>query len=276
MANTYSTSTGVLILDKVTPMIMALFGAFALDPTTPGNGEVYIASTPEDEPHWGKVNDRVAALRSDLGVELPDDTSEGIAMELFALAEHFGINDPGLFQLLDHHEFTEDEDADLQVLFDLAQWFDDGHGLKAIKFEGSWRCDKPQLFEFGGAGDFIGRHISVRSSSATAIVLGAELDAAIEIGNLDGVATRFVTQINGILAGLTDGAIADRVRVKLGRSLVDAYGKLEEGSPAWLRATFDTEHPDHPRSAWRSEVANDDTLLGYWEWVFHSIEGAAV
>lgn len=32
------------------------------------------------------------------------------------------------------------------------------------------------------------------------------------------------------------------------------------------------EHPDYPKSDWRHEVANDDTLLGYWEWVEHQIE----
>jgi len=25
--------------------------------------------------------------------------------------------------------------------------------------------------------------------------------------------------------------------------------------------------PQHPRSDWQEEVANGDTLLGYWEWV---------
>ena len=32
------------------------------------------------------------------------------------------------------------------------------------------------------------------------------------------------------------------------------------------------EHPDYPRSDWQDEVANDDTLLGYWDWVDHRIE----
>lgn len=27
------------------------------------------------------------------------------------------------------------------------------------------------------------------------------------------------------------------------------------------------EHPDHPLSLWKYEVANDDTRLGYWAWV---------
>ncbi len=34
------------------------------------------------------------------------------------------------------------------------------------------------------------------------------------------------------------------------------------------------DYPDHPREAWRDEVAADNTTLGYWEWVCHQIEEA--
>ncbi len=27
------------------------------------------------------------------------------------------------------------------------------------------------------------------------------------------------------------------------------------------------EYPDHPVEDWKVEVANDDTRLGYWDWV---------
>lgn len=35
------------------------------------------------------------------------------------------------------------------------------------------------------------------------------------------------------------------------------------------------EHPDWPVSDWQSEVASDDTRLGYWEWVEARLEEAA-
>lgn len=31
------------------------------------------------------------------------------------------------------------------------------------------------------------------------------------------------------------------------------------------------QHPVFPRQEWRKEVANDDTLLGYWAWVHHKL-----
>ncbi|MGH1461262.1 MAG: hypothetical protein ACRBB6_04420 [Neptuniibacter sp.] len=30
---------------------------------------------------------------------------------------------------------------------------------------------------------------------------------------------------------------------------------------------FEDEHPGYPRCDWKLEVANNDTVLGYWEWV---------
>lgn len=34
------------------------------------------------------------------------------------------------------------------------------------------------------------------------------------------------------------------------------------------------EHPVFTRSQWREEVCDDNTLLGYWEWVMHQVEAA--
>lgn len=34
----------------------------------------------------------------------------------------------------------------------------------------------------------------------------------------------------------------------------------------------DGEHPDHSRHTWRQAVGNEETLLGYWEWVSHQLQ----
>ena len=36
------------------------------------------------------------------------------------------------------------------------------------------------------------------------------------------------------------------------------------------------EHPEHSLSDWRYEVENNDTRLGYWDWVLSAIEQAEV
>ena len=32
------------------------------------------------------------------------------------------------------------------------------------------------------------------------------------------------------------------------------------------------EHPRYEKWEWKAEVSNDDTILGYWEWVQHRLE----
>ena len=34
-----------------------------------------------------------------------------------------------------------------------------------------------------------------------------------------------------------------------------------------------SSHPDIPVEDWKSEVANGDTRLGYWEWVSNALGG---
>lgn len=31
------------------------------------------------------------------------------------------------------------------------------------------------------------------------------------------------------------------------------------------------QHPRYTLEAWRSEIAADETRLGYWQWIFHII-----
>ena len=74
MANTYSDATGVLILDRVTPVISALFGAFCLDASYLGNGKAYIARLAEiNDPQWSDVLDGLMALAAQLDLPAPDD-----------------------------------------------------------------------------------------------------------------------------------------------------------------------------------------------------------
>ena len=34
------------------------------------------------------------------------------------------------------------------------------------------------------------------------------------------------------------------------------------------------ENKQYPRKDWKYAVANDDTQLGYWDWVIHNLENA--
>ena len=137
MANTYSDATGVLILDRVTPVISALFGAFRLDASYPGNGRAYIARLAEiNDPQWSDVLDGLLTLAAQLDLPAPDD-AEGEDGEdrdaelsmpalIDLIAPHFGADqNQDLANLIEHHPF--EGSADLDALFLIATCFDDGH-----------------------------------------------------------------------------------------------------------------------------------------------------
>ena len=142
MANNYYDATGVLILDRVTPVITALFRDFNLDEKYPGNGRAYIARISEDNsPSWDCVLDGLIALAAELDLPAPgmgeDDGSDDepvIHVVLDLLASHFGAGqNDDLAHLIEHHRF--EDDADLDSLFLIATCFNDGHNLVAIQFE---------------------------------------------------------------------------------------------------------------------------------------------
>ena len=172
MANNYYEATGVLVLDRVTPVIQALFGTFALDESHPCNGQAYIAQIAETtNPQWPDVLDGLEGFATQLGIPMPDDEGLSIPPLLKLLAVHFGADeDDELANLIERHSF--EGTADLDALFLIATRFDDGHHLTAIQFEGCWYCSKPRLFEFGGNGCYLSRAVRVISSSSQALQLG--------------------------------------------------------------------------------------------------------
>jgi len=42
-------------------------------------------------------------------------------------------------------------------------------------------------------------------------------------------------------------------------------------SPTELREVYDYEHRRYQRENWVSSVKDNDTILGYWEWVHHKL-----
>ncbi|MCL1961350.1 MAG: hypothetical protein FWG56_06190 [Desulfovibrionaceae bacterium] len=212
MADNYYDATGVLILERVTPVITALFGVFNLDESYPGNGQAYIARVSgEGSRSWDSVLDGLIDLAAKLGLAAPGaDKTDGdaggeppIVAVLTRLAEHFGADqNEELENLIEHHQF--EDDADLEALFLIASCFNDGHNLVAIEFEGCWYCSKPRLFEFGGEGSFLSREIQVFSQSSTARFIGQELRNAIVADDPDAAAELIAKETRRLLAGITD------------------------------------------------------------------------
>ncbi len=211
MANHYHDATGVLVLDRVTPVIRALFGEFHLNETYPGGGTVYIARcTDSDDPQWHTIHERLRELAARLDVIVPGndaDTREdgdiSMAKLLQCLAVHFQVHDNlELHHLVEHHAF--DGDVDLESLFLIAGCFNDGHNLAEIRFEGCWYCDKPRLFEFGGYAHFLSREVTLLHNSLGVLDIGQSLRKAIVSNSLDEAAQVVVNEIRKLLASISD------------------------------------------------------------------------
>jgi hypothetical protein len=173
MANNYYDATGVLVFAgqaKITPVIRALFGAFNLDETYPGENKAYIAQMSEEtNAHWDSVAEHIVNQQKALGIALPEDADEDLITKwLYALGDRFGAKSDSFINMIENYDF--DCDVSLDTLFELAMSFNDGHNLVAIEFEGCWRCSKPRLFEFGGNSQ---ANTSARKCKLTSIRLKA-------------------------------------------------------------------------------------------------------
>ncbi|WP_126227727.1 hypothetical protein [Burkholderia ambifaria] len=214
MANNYYDGTGVLVLDHVTPVISALFGAFLLDPDWPGNGQAYIARISESsDPSWSDIRGSLMLLAAQLDLPCPEeDVTLDVLLGL--LACHFHVDgDDGLNNLIEHHPL--EDTADLEALFLIALCFDDGHGLRAIQFEGCWHCSKPRLFEFGGDGAFISREVIHYGNSREPIEFGITMREALVARDLDSATAMLATMVRKTLAGISDNAARETLVVQL-------------------------------------------------------------
>lgn len=215
MANNYYDGTGVLVLDHVTPVINALFGAFLLDPDWPGNGRAYIARLSEtSDPKWSDVCDGLMDLAAQLDLPCPEDDDVSIDVLLKLLAGHFGVgneNGPNLRA----DTLPSEDDASLEALFMIALCLDDGHGLRAIQFEGCWHCSKPRLFEFGGDGAYISREVIHYGNSREPVEFGYDLREALVARDLDRATATLATMVRKTLAGISDDAARETLTLQL-------------------------------------------------------------
>lgn len=222
MANNYYDATGVILLDRVTPVITALFGAFNLDGAYPGKGQAYVARMSETiDPEWEDIRVNLVELANELGLTFALGVEPTIATCLDILAKHYcAEHSEDLEHLIERHSF--EDLVDFESLFLIATHLDDGHGLSAIRVEGCWHCSKPRLFEFGGDGMFISREVTVYSNSTRALGLGQDLHNALQADEPDLAAARLAREVANLLAGIGDDATRALMQQKLAERLVQS------------------------------------------------------
>lgn len=204
MANDYSEGTGVLVLEKVTPVINALFGPLRLDVSYPGHGEAYIAlSSEKGDPSWDQILENLRSLAIVLPLKTPPSPQDTLSALLHTLAVHFGVENEAAFsEIAENDRFVGSVDPD--TLFRIAIWLDDGHGLQAIKLQSAQHYSTLCLFEFGGAGFFISKEVALSSTSSDALSLGDDLQKALRSADLDAGAARIVLEVETLLASVSN------------------------------------------------------------------------
>lgn len=225
-SNSYK-GTGALVLDKLTPVIDALFEQFTLAPNFTRKGNVYIATIAEsDWPTWKDIRENLVKLAKIMGLGLPNKEDAEISVEdieddesteawLKVLLQRFGEDAlEDAFDWLDYLPGAYEE-VSLKRLFELAGQLNDGHGLKAIRFEAGWYGDQPCVFEFGGNGDYVSRNCTISTSSRIALSLGAQLDEALNTGDIDNAATLLLDQLNNFVDGIAGHERRDELRQKI-------------------------------------------------------------
>lgn len=217
MANHLHTGTGVLVLDRVTPVIKALFGGFLLHESRPGRGRAHISRRAGDDPQWSDVMNGLKDLATQLNVPTPDDEGLSIPPLLGVLATYFGADqDEELARLIDSYPFGEDT-AELDALFLIATRFDDGHRLAAIQYEESWHCSDPQQCGTGGKGFYLSQEVCLFGTSSKSIVLGDQLRRTILATDVDKASAVIEMEIERLLESVND----EQFRLKLQRRVAE-------------------------------------------------------
>jgi hypothetical protein len=224
MASNYYDMTGVLVLEKTTPVIKAVFGCYKLDETEPGDGgsEVYIAKTAEDNSvHWDLIFEALGELLIEWNVTTEDNPPADMEACLTMVAKHFRqAENPDLLSIVESGDFTEE--SDLLTLFDLALIFDDGHGLREIRTEGCWYCSKPWLFNFGGDGMYVSKNLTLTGNSTSIVGLGEQINTEIAASDNAKAAATIASHIDSILNGVNDEVVRNAIRVEVIRRMGEA------------------------------------------------------
>ena len=206
MANSFYDATGTLQLTKVTPVIKALFGKFALDDF--GVGKAYIARISEETcVTWDDIAQDLERLAVRLklidkaAIEMDDEVFTHV---LKVLSAYFGCTDR--FNFEDDLPYDLQEEAEFEPIFELAMRFYDGHGLTTLTVEGARHFSRPLPEAFGGQGLFLGRHFKMSSFSKTCRTLGTDVDRYLNQSRTAAAGSAITNHVTRLLEGITDTA----------------------------------------------------------------------
>jgi len=127
-------ATGMLMLERITPVITALFGGYLQQATVCQEG-IMIKLWEDMPPTWRQVHQALVQLGNTLDMPIPRKAQSKIKDHLDWFAWFLRSEESTRLQaLLREHSF--ESMVDLDTLFLLSEILDDGHGLFAMRCEG--------------------------------------------------------------------------------------------------------------------------------------------
>jgi len=243
MANNYQDIVGQIYLEKMTPVIAALFKTYNLNPHSnyPGNGAYGIwcgELVGNDYPTWDSFAESLRELCQQLNIVVDDgnieEENEFYAYLLKLLFTFFGAIDKEdakayieIARTCDSYDFVE-----LRYLFNIAQLMNDGHGLKRYEVDSAFYCSKPRHQEFGGYGEYHSHHVHSFEGSIQACLFGAALEEDLLAKRYDAAAARIVDKTARSLNCITNPEDRQKVQSLVVKEMNTLHTPIPQGQPA--------------------------------------------
>lgn len=218
MATNSYDSTGVLVLDRITPVINAIFGDLSLRPLDLTRRQWFIATTSDSQhPSWTNITSKLALVAARLGASLSASASRIEVLDALATRLNLSLNEHRnqLAEILAQKE-DDAECTSPANLFIVASLLNDGHGLDSITMEGAWYSDdKLHLSQFGGNGLYMSKEVYLQSTSSDASMLGPSVHTALANDDVDAATGHLARFTENLLLGIAKEDIRVQVRARL-------------------------------------------------------------
>lgn len=195
MADNFIDFTGLLEVEKATPVIMALFKGYHIEQHSKLNSAggfntttYYIGKWDTynygDGESWESLLDRLLDMYPSQVVKDAElDDSDYYANVLLHVAKQFNAEQhPVILRIIEgfkSYSMYYDQ-IEPQDIFELAKVFDDGHGINHYYLMGSYTCTKPRLDDFGGFYEFHSDRLHFSSDTYTYKQTVPHIDGALK------------------------------------------------------------------------------------------------
>lgn len=208
---------GILVMEKITPVIEALFDSFHLQKVKGKKNQFYISRRSKDrEIHWSIIKDHISRIIHQFGLNQPDihciHTTDYFEYLLPQMEDSNAFTDDQVLHLADLLMTLDEESRiEFEQLFKLALVFNDGHDLKSLHYQSAWHCHRPNLFHFGGDAVYATKDIQICADTNLIMEFAEKLSNRLEKGDINESSKCVCEYLAQILVGLFDHKMREKL-----------------------------------------------------------------